>query len=127
MKVLVDACLPVEWVDFLRNHGHECVAWLDVGAPTAPDHEIMAWARDRGFVVLTHDLDFGRLLAFSRASHPSVIQFRACDIRPAALGNLVLRALAQYRSFLEAESGEGALITVETQRLRTRILPLSRG
>lgn len=125
MKLLVDACLPVEWVDFLRRHGHECVSWLHIGTPQAPDSEIMSWAREHGFVVLTHDLDFGRLLAFSRATHPSVIQFRAADIRPAALGDLVLWALSQYRALLEGEFGEGALITVEPDRLRTRILPLA--
>ncbi|MDW8310125.1 MAG: hypothetical protein RMK20_12205 [Verrucomicrobiales bacterium] len=67
-----------------------------------------------------------------------MIQFRAPDVRPAALGELVLRALGEYRSWLEgasgtvraacalsAASGGGALITVETERLRARILPLS--
>ncbi|MCX8090042.1 MAG: hypothetical protein N3I86_03775 [Verrucomicrobiae bacterium] len=54
-----------------------------------------------------------------------MIQFRAPDVRPAALGELVLRALGDYRSWLEGASGGGALITVETERLRARILPLS--
>lgn len=71
-------------------------------------------------MVLTHDLDFGRLLAFSKATHPSVIQFRAADIRPPALGPQLLAALRAHRDDLAA----GALITVETDRTRSRILPL---
>ena len=125
MKLLLDACMPLEWAEFLRRNGHECRAWLDFGPPNAPDINIMAWARARGFVVLTNDLDFGKLLAFSRATHPSVIQFRAPDIRPAALGDLALRALKEHQVRLDGTLGEGALITIEIERFRTRILPLS--
>jgi predicted nuclease of predicted toxin-antitoxin system len=120
MRLLLDACLPREWRDFLRAHGHECVAWIDIGAPNAPDTEIMRHAHAGGWVVLTHDLDFGRLLAFSRATHPSVIQFRATDIRPEALGMQLLHALQMHEDAL----AQGALITVETERTRSRILPL---
>jgi predicted nuclease of predicted toxin-antitoxin system len=80
----------------------------------------MRYAQEQGRVVLTHDLDFGRLLAFSKATHPSVIQFRALDIRPAALGPQVLQSLSLHEAVLR----EGALITVETGRTRSRILPL---
>jgi predicted nuclease of predicted toxin-antitoxin system len=125
MKLLLDACMPLEWAEFLRRNGHECIAWLDLGPPNASDTDIMAWAHKHGFVVLTNDLDFGKLLAFSRATHPSVIQFRARDIRPTALGSLALQALKEHHTRLEGPSGEGALITIETERFRTRILPLS--
>ena len=96
MKLLLDACMPLEWAEFLRRNGHECLAWLDLGPPNASDTDIMAWAHKHGFVVLTNDLDFGKLLAFSRATHPSVIQFRAQDIRPSALGSLALQALKEH-------------------------------
>ena len=36
----------------------------------------MAWARENGYVVFTHDLDFGTLLALTRDAGPSVIQVR---------------------------------------------------
>src|SRR6266446_1202658 len=84
MELLLDACMPLDWLPFLRALDFDCVAWLNIGAPNAPDTEIMQYAYDSGFVVVTHDLDFGRLLAFSKAKQPSVIQFRAQDIRPAA-------------------------------------------
>jgi predicted nuclease of predicted toxin-antitoxin system len=42
----------------------------------------MAWARENGHVVLTHDLDFGTLLALTRANGPSVVQVRAQDVLP---------------------------------------------
>ena len=120
MKLLLDACMPYDWLAVLLDRGYECTAWLDIGLPHAPDTEIMQHAYDNGEIVLTHDLDFGRLLAFSKASRPSVIQFRAQDIRPAALGPQLLQALNTHEDILH----EGALITVEIERTRSRILPL---
>ncbi len=55
--------LSPDWVPFLHEHGLEAVHWSAVGAHTAPDSEIMQWARDNIRVVFTHDLDFGILLA----------------------------------------------------------------
>jgi hypothetical protein len=43
----------------------------------------------------------------------------------AALGKLALQALKEHHARLEGLSGEGALITIETERFRTRILPLA--
>jgi len=42
----------------------------------------MAWAREHVHVVFTHDLDFGTLLALTRASGPSVIQVGSQDVLP---------------------------------------------
>jgi predicted nuclease of predicted toxin-antitoxin system len=120
MKLLLDACMPLDWLGFLCAHGYDCLAWVRLGPPNAPDSDIMRYAREQGRVVLTHDLDFGRLLAFSKATHPSVIQFRASDIRPAALGPQLLQALRTHEPVLR----QGALITVEADRARSRILPL---
>jgi predicted nuclease of predicted toxin-antitoxin system len=112
--------MPLDWLQFLRELGFDCIAWLKIGAPNAPDTEIMQFAHDTGRIVVTHDLDFGRLLAFSKATQPSVIQFRAPDIRPAAIDEQLQLALRVHEKALK----DGALITVEVERIRSRILPL---
>ena len=96
--------------------------WSTVGPPVAPDTEIMAWARTHDRVVLTHDLDFGAILAATANDKPSVIQIRADDNSPETVGAVVLAALAQAASDLDV----GALVTVEPGRSRLRLLPLSR-
>lgn len=65
MKVLVDVNLSPGWTDVLAAHGIEAVHWTSVGAPRASDAELMGYARDHGYVVFTHDLDFGTLLALT--------------------------------------------------------------
>jgi predicted nuclease of predicted toxin-antitoxin system len=52
---------------------------------TASDLAIMAHAKLHDFVVLTHDLDFGAILAATNADKPSVVQIRAGDLAPEAL------------------------------------------
>src|SRR6266508_1725015 len=74
MKVLVDMNLSPGWVNFLAEAGFEAVHWSDVGAGSAPDSELMQWAAERGFVVLTADLDFGAILATTQGRRPD--QFR---------------------------------------------------
>ena len=80
MKLLVDMNLPPEWIGRLAQRGYEAVHWSTVGAVTASDHEILTWATDHGFVVLTHDLDFAAILAATSDRAPSVVQLRIHDV-----------------------------------------------
>ena len=93
-----------------------------LGAPNTPDAEIMAYARDNNAVVLTHDLDFGAILAASGAERPSVVQIRAEDVIPDRIVSEVVAALRQ----MSVELQDGALITVEPTRNRLSMLPLQR-
>jgi hypothetical protein len=40
----------------------------------------MQYGREHGYVVFTHDLDFGALLALTRARGPSVLQVRTQSV-----------------------------------------------
>ena len=46
----------------------------------------MAFAAANDFVVLTHDLDFGSILAATQGKKPSVVQIRAEDVSPDVIG-----------------------------------------
>jgi predicted nuclease of predicted toxin-antitoxin system len=122
MKLLVDMNLSPAWAHSLRAAGWEAVHWTALGGPGATDGEIMRLARDQGWVVFTHDLDFGTLLAHAQSGKPSVFQVRARDVTPDHLGPLVIKTLRQFSAELEA----GALVTVDEARQRVRLLPLVR-
>jgi predicted nuclease of predicted toxin-antitoxin system len=122
VKFLVDMNLSPRWVGFLSNSGHAAVHWSAIGAPDAPDTEIMAHARANDLCVLTHDLDFGTILALTNWDKPSVVQIRADDTSPESIGDILIRALAQSADEIE----QGALLTVEPARMRLRILPFRR-
>jgi len=112
--------LPPEWVTVLRGQGWDASHWMDIGDPRAPDAVIMSWAVRNGFVVFTHDLDFGALLAVSSDAGPSVFQVRSHSVMPKDLANIVIRELRRHEAALQT----GALVTVDEFRSRVRILPI---
>ena len=123
IKLVVDVSLSPAWVDVFTKHGWSAIHWSTVGDPRAKDRMVMDWAREHASVVFTHDLDFGALLALTRASGPSVIQVRAQDVLPEYLEKLVVSTLRMYESQLE----QGALVTVDEARGRVRMLPISQS
>ncbi len=122
MKILVDMNLSPDWVDVFARHGLSAVHWSTIGDPHAEDPILFQWARANGYVVFTHDLDFGTLLALTQAESPSVIQVRTQDVTPRYLEAMVIGALNEYGSLLES----GALIVLDEGKSRVRILPLSK-
>jgi predicted nuclease of predicted toxin-antitoxin system len=120
MKILIDMNLSPAWVPTLENKGIETIHRSRIGQGNAPDKEIFSYARAADYIVFTHDLDFGDILAATSAASPSVIQLRSEDTSPEVLIVLFVNAIQQFRSQLE----NGALITIEPDRLRARILPI---
>ncbi len=122
MKILIDMNLSPDWTQVLTAENIEAVHWSSVGKPNAPDKEIMRYARENGYAVFTHDLDFGAMLALTQAESPSVLQIRAQDVLPKSIGNIVITILRKYQNELE----QGALIVFDKAKERVRILPLEK-
>jgi predicted nuclease of predicted toxin-antitoxin system len=119
VQLVVDMNLSVEWVGELGRNGWSAVHWSTIGDPRADDAAIMAWALGNGYVVFTHDLDFGTMLALTHATGPSVLQVRGQNVLPEDLGPVVIAALRQY----DAALASGALVIVELKKSRVRVLP----
>lgn len=120
MKFLVDMNLSPRWCSILQAEGWDSIHWSQVGIASAQDHEVMQWALGDQRIVLTHDLDYGAMLAATQATGPSVVQVRTQDVRPQVLAPLLIAALRQYEKELEG----GALLIVDEAKLRVRLLPL---
>lgn len=122
MRFLIDMNLSPRWTEFLEAEGWDSVHWSHIGRADATDQELMEWARREGRIVLTHDLDFGAMLAATQATSPSVAQIRTQDVRPESLAPLLVALLRKY----ENELVGGALLVADQARSRVRILPLNR-
>lgn len=120
MKILVDMNLTPGWCEVLRSAGFQAVHWCEVGDPHARDCEIMEWAATNNYVVFTHDLDFGMLLAATSRYKPSVIQVRTEDIMPSKLAHTIFTVLGEQCAALE----KGAIVVVDRRGSRVRILPI---
>lgn len=112
--------LSPQWVSLFRKQEYEAIHWINIGEVNATDQEIMDYARDYGYIIFTHDLDFGDILAASGGNAPSVLQARTTDTTPEVLGPVLMSAIDQFKDKLES----GALVTISPGRMRARVLPL---
>lgn len=121
MKLLIDMNLSPAWKGFFRDRGWECEHWSGVGRTEATDAEVMSYAADHGYTLLTHDLDFGSILAVTHGRRPSVVQIRVQGVTIEQFGPRVHGVIRGLTSELE----QGALVTIEWDRSRLRMLPIS--
>jgi predicted nuclease of predicted toxin-antitoxin system len=105
---------------FLRAGGHDAVHLRDQGLQRLEDVDIIHKAQTEDRVILTHDLDFGRLIALSRVRLPSVITLRLTDMRPVTVNHWLKDILLTFQAQLE----DGALISVTDRGIRLRRLPI---
>ena len=118
--IIVDMNLSPDWVALLFSHGFENIQWRDLGDPSAGDRIIFDHAQKIRAAVLTQDLDFGTILGTTNAIGPSVVLLRMSDVDPSRIGSYVVRALQTCAAELEA----GAILTIDENRPRVRLLPL---
>jgi len=122
MKILIDMNLSPVWVRVLEEAGHSAIHWSTIGSLNAPDREVLLWAGTNGYLLFTHDLDFGAMLAATEAEGPSVIQLRAQDISPDHAKDLLINVINRFTKNLL----QGVLISVDEEKSRVRLLPLRR-
>ena len=63
MKILIDMNLSPDWCQVFGSNDIESLHWSSVGAVSAPDATIIEWAKSNDYIIFTHDLDFGTILA----------------------------------------------------------------
>lgn len=120
MKFLADMGISPQVVDELNQKGHEAIHLLDEGLHRMTDGDILGKARRENRVLLTHDLDFGELLAASGGNLPSVIIFRLKDMRSANISRHLFSIINQQAEALN----KGAVLSVTEQKVRIRTLPI---
>jgi predicted nuclease of predicted toxin-antitoxin system len=123
VKFLADMGISPRTVYFLKNLGHDAVHLSEQKLHRLVDDKILRKARDEGRVLLTHDLDFGDLMAASSAELPSVIIFRLRNMHPNQVNRYLEELVTEYQDALE----KGAIISVVEGRIRLRNLPIVLG
>lgn len=123
MKIPVDMNRSPEWLGVLEQAGWQARHWSQVGSPTAPDTDLLAWARQHDCVLLTQDLDFAELLFHTQAGTPSVVLLRLRNELDPAQQTRVCTVLRTATAALET----GALLVIDERRARLRRLPIETG
>lgn len=120
MRFLADMGISLRTVAFLRSLGHDAVHLYEQGLGRLSDPDILRKARDEGRVLLTHDLDFGELMAASGANLPSVVVFRLRDMRPDGVNAHLREVVTEYHEMLQ----KGVIVSVSERQIRLRNLPI---
>lgn len=122
MRLLLDNNLSVRLADLLS--GHDVVHVRSVGLRSAADEVVLAHAVGDGRVLVSADTDFGRILAASRATGPSVILIRRQVGRSVdALAGLLSANLPSVADDLDA----GSIVVIGDEDIRIRRLPILPG
>jgi predicted nuclease of predicted toxin-antitoxin system len=120
MRFLVDVGLAPATSRYLTAAGHDSVHLYDRRMERLTDRAIIRVAESENRVILTHDLDFSRMVALGRGRFPSIITFRLQDMRPENVNRHIDIVIHQ----LEAEVLTGALVSVSEESIRVRSLPV---
>jgi len=120
MKILFDMNIPYTYSALFKKRGVDTLRWSDVGAPNAEDLEIMGYARDHDYVILTCDLDFSAILSATHELKPSVVQIRASVLNAEHAVDVIIAALLQNSDSLK----KGAILSIDIKKARFRLLPL---
>lgn len=105
---------------YLRTLGHHAKHLHEEGLARLADEKILEKARNERAILLTHDLDFGELMAVSQAQLPSVILFRLSDMRPDNVNHRLQQIIQCYATELE----QGAIFSITDKQVRVRRLPI---
>jgi len=120
MRFMVDMPLSPLLAEWLQREGHEAVHVFDIGLGKAPDTEIIARAREESRIIVTADLDFGRLLALAGSSSPGMILLRGGNYSDEQMLRLMKRALTTVSTDQLLDS----MVVVDRKSVRRRRLPI---
>lgn len=121
MNFLADMGISPRTVAFLRSLGHDAIHLHEQGLDRLPDPGILTKAYQEQRILLTHDLDFGELMAASQASLPSVIIFRLRNMQPDQVNHYLSEIIRQHQDILS----QGVIISVVERQVRVRSLPIT--
>ena len=81
MKLLLDMGLAQSTARLLRTQGHDAIHLREQGLQRLDDQLIVAKALHEDRIIVTHDLDFGRIVALSGDRSPASLPsgLRTCE------------------------------------------------
>lgn len=123
MKFLLNENISPSLAGKLSTIKLDSVHVKDVDLIGEPDIRIIEYAIVHDFTIITHDLDYSRIVSLSAKEKPSVITVRIDRINSEILFSLIKNNIDNLTPYLK----KGALVTLEEDKIRFRLLPVERG
>jgi predicted nuclease of predicted toxin-antitoxin system len=120
MRVLLDQGTPMRAAALLRAVGWEASHTGELGLSEADDAEILRYAAEHDFIVVTLDADFHQLPSVCEATKPSTVRVRIEGLTYEPFAILLQKELPIRAVLLRA----GAVVSITPAGVRIRRLPL---
>ncbi len=122
MKVLLNENIPPSLAPLLQKINWDASHVTQLGLNGRSDIYIVEFAIEKGFIIITHDLNYSRIVSLSGKDKPSILSFRLDKISVASLYNLVYLNKIQLEHYLQ----KGDLVSIDENGFRFRVLPVVR-
>ena len=118
LKFLLDENLSHETAAYLRTLGYEAKAAKEVGLAHTKAESIIRYAVDRGYFIVTFDVEYGY---FYRIFNPQALGIIVLRIENQTVesANAALKRLLDEK-ILEEEDNRKALIIIDETKIRVR-------
>jgi predicted nuclease of predicted toxin-antitoxin system len=123
MKFLLNENIPPSLSSLLQTVGWNASHANQLGLNGKSDIYIVEFAIQNEFVIITHDLDYSRIVSLSGKDKPSVLSFRLDSVSV----NLLFKLISLNRIQLEHYLQMGALVSIDEKGFRFRALPVVRS
>ncbi len=121
IKLLADMNISPKTVARLKARGYNIIRVNEINMSKSKDKEIIEYARDNEYILITMDLDFGYILSYIKDNKPSVIILRLISPKPDNVSSHLLKAL-NNKDILN-NLIKGSIIIIEDNKIRMRELP----
>ena len=123
MKFLLNENIPPSLSSLLLKISWDSSHAYQLGLNGKSDVYLVEYAIQNEFVIITHDLDYSRIVSLSGKDKPSILSFRLDKISADLLFNLIRLNKIQLEHYLQ----KGALIGIDEKGFRFRTLPVVRN
>lgn len=120
MKFLLDENMPYLFLPLIKQLGVQAEHVYFVELSGADDEFILEYAQKHAYIIVTHDLDFSRLVAINRYTLPSIITFRSPTLTEEFFEFSILHCIENYEKALQ----NGSMITITPTGIRIKKLPV---
>lgn len=122
MKFILNENITPQIKNYFSKCGLQCLDIYETGLNGRTDEEVIEFTITNELVILTHDLDYGRIISLSGKQFSSVITLRHKKISLEIIQNSLEQLLPSYSDHLSP----GALLSVDEESVRVRKLPFQR-